>query len=98
MQEDGISFSEFAGKKQFSAFVDLVHNTENRVFVLSYWLGDNIFSGAHAVTLVRREDRLWAYNLFNQQTAPVAVTALSDLVSPERFIVGYVPGGAGHEV
>lgn len=95
--EDGISFSEFSGKKQFSAFADLVNNTENRVFVLSYWLGNTIFSGAHAVTLVRRDGRLWAYNLFNQQTAPMAVGALSDLVSPERFIVGYAPGGAGNE-
>ena len=81
----------------FSAFADLVNNTENQVFVLSYWLGNTIFSGAHAVTLVRRDGRLWAYNLFNQQTAPMAVGALSDLVSPERFIVGYVPGGAGNE-
>ena len=97
MQEDGISFSEFAGKKQFSAFADAVNHPENRVFVLSYWLGDSVFSGAHAVTLVRREDRLWAYNLFNQQTAPVAVTALSDILAPEGFIVGYALGGVVHE-
>ena len=49
------------------------------------------------VTLVRREDRLWAYNLFNQQTAPVAVTALSDILAPEGFIVGYALGGVVHE-
>ena len=97
LQEDGISFSEFAGKKQFSAFADAVNHPENRVFVLSYWLGDSVFSGAHAVTLVRREDRLWAYNLFNQQTAPVAVTALSDILAPEGFIVGYALGGVVHE-
>ena len=49
------------------------------------------------MTLVRREDRLWAYNLFNQQTAPVAVTALSDILAPEGFIVGYALGGVVHE-
>lgn len=98
LQEEGTSFSEFSGKKQFSAFADAVNRPENRVFVLSFWLGNTVFSGAHAVTLVRREGELWAYNLFGRQTAPVAVTALSDLVSPERFIVGYVLGGDGHEV
>ena len=92
-REEGLAFSEFSGKKQFSVFADAVNNLENRVFVLSYWLGSTVFSGAHAVTLVRREGRLWAYNLFNGQTTPVMLTALSDIVTPERFIVGYVLGG-----
>lgn len=97
LQQEGIPFSEFSGKKQFSSFAALINNTENRVFVLSYWLGDTIFSGAHAVTLVHQDGKLWVYNLFNQQTAPVAVDTLSDLVSPERLIVGYALGGAADE-
>ena len=96
-QEEGLPFTEFSGKKQFSAFADQLNSPENQVFVLSYWLGDTVFSGAHAVTLVRREGVLWGYNLFNGQTAPVAVRALSDILAPEQFIVGYALGGTAHE-
>lgn len=95
--EEGLSCTEFPGTKQFPAFADAVNRPENRVFVLSYWLGDSVFSGAHAVTLVRREDELFAYNLFNQQTAPLVVNGLSDFLAPERFLVGYVLGGTNHE-
>lgn len=96
-KEEALTFVEFPGKKQFSAFADAINTTENRVFVLSYWLGDTIFSGAHAVTLVRRDGALLGYNLCNGQTAPVAVHSLSDILTSERFIVGYALGGTAHE-
>ena len=96
-REEGLAFTEFSGKKQFAAFAGGLNDPENQVFVLSYWLGDTVFSGAHAVTLVRREGVLLGYNLFNGQTAAVTVHNLSDILAPERFIVGYALGGTAHE-
>ena len=58
--------------------------------VLSFWLGDTVFSGAHAVTLVRRDHRLLGCNLHNGQTGPLQVTDLAALCPPHRFITGYV--------
>jgi len=46
---------------------------------------------------VRRADRLWAYNLFNNQIGPVAVDALSEILTARRLIVGYCLGGTTHE-
>ena len=98
LQEEGLFYREFSGKAQFSTFENAITVPKNRVFLLSYWLGDTVFSGAHAVALVRRDGVLWGYNLYNGQTAPLAVNELSTLLPPERFIVGYVLGGAAHEV
>lgn len=87
--EEGLPCVSFRGKKQFESFVRAVQQGEGRVFVLSFWVGDTVFSGAHAVTLVRREGRLLAYNLFNGQTAPLPIGDLSQLLPPERYITGY---------
>ena len=97
LREEGLPFAEFPGKKQFFAFENAVNLPENRVFLLSFWLGDTVFSGAHAVALVRRDGKLWGYNLFNRQTEPLSVIDLSCLLPPHRFIVGYVLGGTIHE-
>ena len=85
--EEGLSFRTFAGRKQAAAFLETVHTGEDRVFVLSYWLGDRVFSGAHAITLVRRNGQLWGYNLHNGQTAPVLLDRFE--LPAHRFIVGY---------
>lgn len=62
---------------------------EGKVFVLSYWLKDSLFAGAHGITLVRSENGLWACNLYNSQQSPRKIRQLSDILTPERFIVGY---------
>ena len=96
-RKEKISFAQFSGKRQYLSFENAVNAPESHVFVLSYWLGNTVFSGDHAITLVRQEGTLRGYNLFNRQNVPMAVDSLSELVSSERFIVGYALGGAADE-
>lgn len=62
---------------------------EGKVFILSFWLKDGLFSGAHGVTLYRSESGLWACNLYNNQQSPRKIESLWDVTTPKRFIVGY---------
>lgn len=89
LNELGIPCRAFATPQAYAAFADALQQSENRAFILSFWLGDTVFSGAHAVTLVRRDGQLWGYNLFNGQTAPIPVPELSCLCYAPRFIVGF---------
>lgn len=89
-RQEGLPCVPFRGKGQFEAFARAVQQGEGRVLVLSYWVGDTVFSGAHTVTLVRREGRLLAYNLFNGQARPLPIGTLSEILSPERYITGYL--------
>lgn len=75
--------------RAYEDFARLLQDDSHRVFVVSFWLGDRVFSGAHAVTLVRREGQLWGYNLFNGQQAPIPVPDLACLCYAPGFIVGY---------
>lgn len=86
----GLCCTAFRGRASFQAFDRAVQEGEGRVFVLSYWLGDTVFSGAHAVTLTRREGRLWVLNLTNGQRAPRPLAGLGEILTPERFITGYL--------
>lgn len=76
-------------KSAYGDFARAVTHGGPRVFIISYWVGDNVFSGAHAALLVRREGQLWGYNLFNGQQAPIPVADLTCLCYAHRFIVGY---------
>ena len=87
--ENAIPCAVCRGSGQCEDFARLLADGSCRVFVVSFWLGDTVFSGAHAVTLVRREGKLWGYNLFNGQQAPIPVPDLSCLCYAPRFIVGY---------
>lgn len=89
-QEQGIPAAAFCGRNAFAAFAETMNRPGERVAVLSFWLGDTVFSGAHAVTLVRRDHRLLGCNLHNGQTGPLQVTDLAALCPPHRFITGYV--------
>lgn len=62
---------------------------EGKVFILSFWLKDRMFSGAHGVTLYRSEGDLWVSNLYNSQQSPRKIDSLLDITTPKRFIVGY---------
>lgn len=88
-KERGISCQTFATPHGYQDFAEALKYEEPRVFVLSFWLGDTVFSGAHAVTLVRRDGQLWGYNLFNGQNAPIPVPDLSCLCYAPRFIAGF---------
>ena len=90
LKEQGIPCQIFAAPRAYADFAQALNRGENRVFLLSFWMGDTVFSGAHAVTLVRRDGQLWGYNLFNGQQAPIPVPDLSCLCYAPRFIVGYV--------
>lgn len=77
----------------FSDYETFAHAIQQgRVFVLSYWLKDSLFSGAHGITLVRSETGLWACNLYNNQQSPRKIHDLSEILTPGRFIVGYEIG------
>ena len=89
-REDCLPCRVFSGKREQAAFLEALQAPEDGVFLLSFWLGDTVFSGAHAVTVVRRSGRLWVYNLFNRQKGPLPVTDLRQLRCDHRFIVGYV--------
>ena len=84
---EGISHQTFTDFDSFARGL-----TEGRVFVLSYWLKDSLFSGAHGITLVRSETGLWACNLYNNQQSPRKIHDLSEVLTPGRFIVGYEIG------
>lgn len=60
-----------------------------RVFILSYWLKDSLFAGAHGITLYRSESGLWVCNLYGDQQSPRRIADLSEILTPGRFIVGY---------
>lgn len=96
MKEQQIRCRTFATPRAYSDFAAALRQEENRVFILSFWLGDTVFSGAHAVTLVRRGGQLWGYNLFNRQAEPIPVPELSCLCYADRFIVGYVLPSGSH--
>lgn len=81
---EGISHRSFTDFDSFARGL-----TEGTVFVLSYWLKDSLFSGAHGITLYRSEEGLWACNLYNSQQSPRKIHDLSEILTPERFIVGY---------
>ncbi len=87
--ENAISHTGYRGKGAYADFSRAVAEGPCRVFVVSYWLGDTVFSGAHAALLVRREGQLWGYNLFNGQQTPIPVVDLSCICYADRFIVGY---------
>ena len=88
-REHALPHTVCRGKGRYEAFARDVLQGPGRVFVVSYWLGDTVFSGAHAAVLVRRDGILWGYNLFNGQQAPLQVPDLSCLCYADRFIVGY---------
>ena len=88
-KENGLPCREFSGPKSHADFLKALQTPEDGVFLFSFWLGDTIFSGAHAVTVVRRNGQLWVYNLFNGQKAPLPVNDLRQLCLGHRFIVGY---------
>lgn len=96
LKEQQIRCRTFATPRAYRGFADALRQEENRVFILSFWLGDTVFSGAHAVALVRRDGQLWGYNLFNSQTEPIPVPELSCLCYAHRFIVGYVLLSGSH--
>ena len=87
--EQGILHRVFRGRKRYDDFSHAILRGPEGVFIVSYWLGDRVFSGAHAALLVRRDGYLWGYNLFNGQQAPIQVPDLSCLCYADRFIVGY---------
>lgn len=87
--ERGIPHRVFRGRREHEDFSRAMRHGPERVFVVSYWLGDTVFSGAHAALLVRRDGVLWGYNLFNGQQAPLQVPDLTCLCYAPRFIVGY---------
>ena len=86
--ENAIPHTRFR-KSGYEDFARAVTDGGQRVFLISYWVGDNVFAGAHAALLVRREGQLWGYNLFNGQQAPIPVVDLTCLCYANRFIVGY---------
>ena len=88
-RENGLAHTVFRGKREYADFARALSDGGDRAFILSFWLKDSVFSGAHTVALVRREGVLWGYNLFNGQTAPIPVSDLSCLCYAQRFIVGY---------
>ena len=62
---------------------------EGKVFILSFWVNDRLFSGVHGVTLYRSENALWVSNLYNNQQSPRKIDSLRDITTPKGFIVGY---------
>ena len=88
-REQAIPHTVFRGSRAYADLAQAMAEGTHRVFVLSFWLGDTVFSGAHAVMLVRREGQLWGYNLYNAQAKPLPVPDLSCLCYAPRLIVGY---------
>ena len=88
-REQAIPHTAFQGSSAYADLAQAMAEGTHRVFVLSFWLGDTVFSGAHAVMLVRREGQLWGYNLYNAQAKPLPVPDLSCLCYAPRLIVGY---------
>ena len=62
---------------------------EGKVFILSFWVNDRLFSGVHGITLYRSENGLWVSNLYNNQQSPRKIDSLRDITTPKGFIVGY---------
>ena len=86
--ENAIPHTAFR-RRDYGDFARAISEGSQRVYIVSYWLGDSPFSGAHAALLVRQEGQLWGYNLFNGQQAPIPVPNLTCLCYADRFIVGY---------
>ncbi len=88
-REQAIPHTAFQGSRAYADLAQAMAEGTHRVFLLSFWLGDTVFSGAHAVMLVRREGQLWGYNLYNAQAKPLPVPDLSCLCYAPRLIAGY---------
>lgn len=84
LAEQGYPHRVFTDHDSFSRGLE-----EGKVFVLSFWLRNSLFSGAHGVTLYRGDEGLWVCNLHDNQQSPKRLTDLCEMVTPERFIVAY---------
>ena len=81
---DGIPHRSFTDFDSFARGLE-----EGKVFILSFWVNDRLFSGVHGVTLYRSENDLWVSNLYNNQQSPRKIESLRDITTPRGFIVGY---------
>ncbi len=84
LEKYGLCCREFTDLSAFCACT-----RRDGVFLLTFWNGDRLFSGAHGVALCRRQGRLWVCNRHNGQTAPAQLTDVTQLTDDRRFIVGY---------
>ena len=63
---------------------------EGRPVIISFHIGENIFSGIHTVFAVKEDGRIYVYNRYNSVLDRSEIGDISELMNKESlFIVGY---------